>query len=367
MRRSALAKTQCLSAAFVLLISAAGWAQPSPAALPVPGKPLSTVDKRELIAVTVREMNDRYVFPDVAKRAGDALQAKFGSGAYDAISDGHALAKALTDDLLALTKDTHIRYQYSAAPMPARALKHEPTDDEIAAEKLEAQRRNFGVERVERLPGNIGYIELTLFHPALWAGDAISAALTLVAHTDALIIDVRRNGGGDPETVALVTSYLLEERTHLNSFYYRDGNRTQQFWSRDWVPGPRFGGKKPVYVLSSKRSASGAEEFAYNLKHLKRATLVGETTVGGANPGDFVQLTPHFLLFIPNGRAINPITQTNWEGVGVVPDTKVAADDALRISQLMALKSLVQGEKDPRRARALADRMAALERAASKG
>jgi C-terminal processing protease CtpA/Prc len=122
-----------------------------------------------------------------------------------------------------------------------------------------------------------------------------------------------------------------------------------------------------VYVLTSKQSASAAEEFAYDLKQLKRATLVGETTVGAANPGDLVQLTPHFMLFIPNGRAINPITQANWEGVGVEPDAKVPVDDALRVSQLMALKSLVQAEKDPRRGRALAERMTALERVAPKG
>lgn len=327
---------------------------------------MSALEKSKLIAATVKELNDRYVFPDVAKRAADALQAKFDARGYDAISDPQVLANRLTEELYSATKDAHIRFAYSALPMPPRAQTHEPTEAEIAAERLDAERRNFGVERVERLPGNIGYIELTLFHPAAWAGNAISAAMNLVSHTDALIVDLRRNRGGDPETVALMTSYLLEERTHLNSFYYREGNRTAQFWSLDWVPGRRFGGRKPVYVLTSKQTASAAEEFAYNLKQLKRGTLIGETTVGGANPGDVVQLTPHFTLFIPHGRAINPVTNTNWEGVGVEPDIKVSADDALRVAQTVALKKLIPDEKDPRRIRGLSERLLELERAAPK-
>jgi C-terminal processing protease CtpA/Prc len=163
-----------------------------------------------------------------------------------------------------------------------------------------------------------------------------------------------------------MTSYLLDERTHLNSFYYRDANRTEQYWSHDWVPGKRFGGKKPVYVLTSKRTFSGAEEFSYNLKNLKRGTIVGETTGGGAHPGEVSRLTAHFTIFVPNGRAINPISKTNWEGVGVEPDVKVAADDALHTAQLLALKKLAEVQKEPAYVKAFADRIAELEKTAPK-
>jgi hypothetical protein len=331
---------------------------------PVSAALISAADKATLIATTVRELNNRYVFPDVAKRVGDALMAKLNAKEYDATNDGHALAKKLTEDLFALTKDAHVRYQYSPMPMPPRSAAQQPSEAEVAADKLDAARRNFGFERVERLPGNIGYLDVRLFHAVALAGNTITSAMNLLAHTDALIVDLRLNDGGYPETVALMTSYLFNERKHLIDFYSRETDSTEQSWSLDWVPGLRYGGTKPVFVLISKRSASGAEEFAYNLKRLKRATLVGETSVGAANPGEFVQLTPHFTVFIPNGRAVNPITKTNWEGVGVEPDVKVAADDALRIAQLLALKDMASKEKDQRRARALGYRIAELEKSA---
>jgi C-terminal processing protease CtpA/Prc len=141
--------------------------------------------------------------------------------------------------------------------------------------------------------------------------------------------------------VALLTTYLFDqdqEIVHLNSLYWRQGNKTQQFWTLPYVPGSRFGSKKPVYVLTSNRTFSGAEEFTYNLKQLKRATIIGETTGGGANPGDWFSLTPHFAVFIPTGRAINPISQDNWEGVGVAPDIAVPREEAFDVALVAALK-----------------------------
>jgi C-terminal processing protease CtpA/Prc len=139
--------------------------------------------------------------------------------------------------------------------------------------------------------------------------------------------------------VALVTTYLFDQEiVHLNSLYSRHDEKTQQYWTLPYVPGSRFGGKKPVYVLTSNRTFSGAEEFTYNLKQLKRATIIGETTGGGANPGDWFSLTPHFAVFIPTGRAINPISQDNWEGGGVAPDIAVPQKEAFDVALLAALK-----------------------------
>jgi retinol-binding protein 3 len=144
-----------------------------------------------------------------------------------------------------------------------------------------------------------------------------------------MIIDLRENGGGTPKMVALITSYLFDRRTHLNDLWTRSTNTTAEFWTQDTVAGRRFGGEKPVYVLTSARTFSGAEEFTYNLKTLKRATIVGETTGGGAHPVRCRRIDEHFMIGVPFARAINPITHTNWEGVGVEPDAKVPASEAL--------------------------------------
>lgn len=173
--------------------------------------------------------------------------------------------------------------------------------------------------------------------------------MTLVADSEALIIDLRRNGGGDPATVALITSYLYDagDPVHLNNLYYRWSNQTQQYWTHAWVPGKRFGGSKPVYALTSGHTFSAAEEFANNLKVLKRATIVGATTGGGANPSDSFKLAEHMRIFIPTGRAINPVTKTNWEGTGVIPDVAVPQEQALLTAQIMAMQPLVAKLAEP--------------------
>ena len=325
---------------------------------------ISAADKQTVVNAAIREMNAHYVFEDIAKKVELMLVEKQKADGYAAITDSDKFAEKLTEDVQAVTRDKHIRVRFSASPIPERAASDKPTPEELAAEKLDDSLANFGVERVERLPLNIGYLDLRMFSQLEWAGDTVSSAMTLIANTDALIVDLRKNNGGDPETVALMTSYLVDERTHLNSFFYRDSNKTEQFWTHVWVPGKKFGGKKPIYVLTAKRTFSGAEEFSYNLKALKRGTIVGEATGGGAHPGESNRLSAHFTMFVPNGRAINPITKTNWEGTGVEPDVKVAADDALRTAQLLAAKRLLVTEKDANRLRAIADRIVVLEKEA---
>jgi C-terminal processing protease CtpA/Prc len=197
---------------------------------------------------------------------------------------------------------------------------------------------NHGFGKVERLPGNIGYLEFFNFADEELGADTVAAAMNFVNGTDALIIDMRRNGGGNPAMVALVCSYLFgPEPVHLNDLYWREGNRTDEFWTKKEVAGKRYV-NKDVYVLTSKRTFSGAEEFTYNLKNLKRATIIGETTGGGAHPGGGFRISEHFGMFVPTGRAISPITKTNWEGTGVTPDVSVPADQALHVARLTALK-----------------------------
>jgi retinol-binding protein 3 len=348
-------KIGCMKKTFLAALVLAGnaFAQSAP--------PLDAATRQSVIDNVITAMNERYVFPDVAKQVEAALRDPARRARLDT-PEPRAFAERLTEALQAITRDKHLRVRESDHPVPDASSHHQPAAEDVARFRAQAQRGNFGVERVERLAGNIGYIELRGFNSLEWAGEAITAAMTLVANTDALIVDLRRNGGGDPATVAWMSSYLFDERTHLNDLYFRPDNRTTQFWSQSWVPGPRFGGKKPVMVLTSSRTFSAAEEFSYNLKNLKRATLVGETTGGGAHPGELRKVGTHFRMFVATGRAINPISKTNWEGTGVEPDVKVKADDALRTAQLRLLPALRDAATDKGLREALAGRIAELEK-----
>jgi len=165
--------------------------------------------------------------------------------------------------------------------------------------------------------------------------------MTSVAGTRALIVDLRENDGGSPTMVSYVSSYLFSRPTHLNDMWNRRTGRTEEFWTRDSVPGRRFGETKPVFVLTSTNTFSGGEEFAYNLKALKRATIVGEVTKGGAHPVGPRRVATEYVIAVPHSRPINPITRTNWEGVGVEPDIKVSAQDALAA----AIKRLTDNQR----------------------
>jgi retinol-binding protein 3 len=346
--------------ALALILTAIGFsvglsianAQPRPGG---PGQPDMAIDatvRQQIIDSTIAEVNKNYVFPEKAKKVEAALRQHQQRSAYKDIGSAAKLAGLLTEQLQAETQDRHLRVIYSAEPMPDQSADKKPSPEQRAAELLELKKANFGIERVERLPFNIGYLDLRGFAPTADAGDAIAAAMTLVANTDALIIDLRKNGGGEPATVALLASYLFDERTHLSDFYLREGKRTVQMWSSDYVPGDRFGKDKEVYVLTSRHTFSAAEDFSYSLQQLKRVKVVGETTGGGAHPGDVMRLSPHFGVFVPSGRSINPITQSNWEGTGVSPDIKTTAEDALKTAQATLLRNITAQEKNPgRRAR----------------
>ncbi|HET6670895.1 MAG TPA: S41 family peptidase [Pyrinomonadaceae bacterium] len=303
--------------------------------------PDSTIDantRNQVIDTVLKRLNDSYVFPEVAKAMETSIRDRVAKGAYQQISSSRAFAETLTKDLQAVSKDKHLRIRYSHEVLPERQPRAEPTAEQREQERRDMSWMNYGFEKVERLRGNTGYISFRGFFGPELGADAVASAMNFVAGTDALIIDLRTNGGGDPEMVALICSYLFgPEPVHLNDLYWREGNRTEQFWTRKEVAGKRYL-NKDVYVLTSKYTFSGAEEFAYNLKNLKRATIIGETTGGGAHPGGGFRINEHFNMFVPTGRAISPITKTNWEGTGVKPDIEVPAEQALTLARLLALK-----------------------------
>jgi hypothetical protein len=306
-----------------------------------PEQPDLTIDaatRTQVIDGILKRLNDSYVFPDVAKKMEQSIRERVAKKEYDQITSAKQFALTLTKDLQAVSNDKHLRVRYSHQPIPERGPRREPTAEDREQRRLDLHWMNHGFSKVERLRGNIGYLEFFNFMDEELGADTVAAAMNFVNGTDALIIDMRGNGGGNPAMVALVCSYLFgPEPVHLNDLYWREGNRTEEFWTRKDVAGKRYL-NKDVYVLTSKRTFSGAEEFTYNLKNLKRATIVGETTGGGAHPGGGFRISEHFGMFVPTGRAISPITKTNWEGTGVTPDVSVPADQALLVARLMALK-----------------------------
>lgn len=320
-----------------------------------PDMPIDSKMKSETIDVLLKELNDRYVFPDTAKKMETEIRARQKNKEYDAITSAPEFTKKLTEDLQAVSRDKHLRVRFSPKPIPVRKERGEPTAEEKAEHENYMKRINFAFEKVERMPGNIGYIKLNNFFEPELGAETVAAAMNFIGNTDALIFDLRENGGGDPAMVALICSYLFGEKSvHLNSLYWRESDKTEDFWTKPTVAGKKFL-DKDIYVLTSNRTFSGAEEFSNNLKVLKRATIVGETTGGGANPGGMFRLTDHFGVFIPTGRAINPITKTNWEGTGVEPDVKVPKEEALKTAYLTALNKSMEKTKDEELKKALKD------------
>jgi C-terminal processing protease CtpA/Prc len=299
-----------------------------------------------VIKSLLERIKEDYVLPEVGEKMAQAIADRQANKEYEQLATGQELAKKLTADLQAVSKDKHLRVMCSTGKLPPRPKDGKPNAAELERRRALTKKRNAGFQKVERLPGNVGYLELLGFMDDRAAAGPAAAAMNFLADTDALIIDLRRNGGGTPHTVALVCSYFFDEKpVHLNDLYWRRGDRTDEFWTLKELAGKRYLGKD-VYILTSSRTFSGAEEFTYNLKNLKRATIVGETTGGGANPGGPVPIDDHFLVFIPTGRAINPITKTNWEGVGVTPDVPVSAEKALEMARELAVKKLLDNAPD---------------------
>jgi retinol-binding protein 3 len=306
---------------------------------------IDATTRQQVLDGAIEHMQRGYIFEDVAQKMAAALRAHAQAGAYNAITSGADFAALLTKHLQEVSKDKHLRILYD----PAGIAGTQPAlTDEERSRRLAAERRNnYGLHRVERLDGNVGYIELRGFSGSPDASGPVTAAMNLLANTDALIFDLRRNGGGSPVTIGFISSYLFDKRVHLNDFYVRETDRRQSFYTSETVDGRKYGESKPVYILTSTSTFSAAEEFTYNLKNLKRATIVGETTGGGAHPGGVRRINEHFGIWLPTGRAINPITGTNWEGVGIAPDIATDAAAALRAAHLDALKKIRATATDP--------------------
>ena len=308
----------------------------------LPRQDAPTVDaatRNTVIEAAIASLAENYVFPDTAKKMADAVRDRRARGDYDSVTDGAEFARLLTEHFQAVSHDRHLRVSFDASGFSAG---HDgaPSIEEQTRVRRELVSTNCGFNKAERLDGNIGYLEFRFFGPVDDCGETASAAMSFLAGTDALVVDLRENGGGAPAMIAHISSYLFDTPTHLNDIWERRTNATREFWTEATVSGKRFGGRKPVYVLTATRTFSGAEEFSYNLKILKRATIVGEVTGGGAHPVAPHRIHRHFMIGVPFARAINPITKTNWEGTGVEPDVAVPAAQALEAALKLARVSV---------------------------
>lgn len=279
-------------------------------------------DERQAVVLRISELlEQRYVYPAVGEESGADLIARLQAGEFDETDEPAAFAALLTAALQSVSHDKHLRVRVRPQEQ-AQVERDDPA---------RARGRNYGFEKVERLEGNVGYVNMRYFDGTAAAKPTAAAAMNFLANADAIIFDMRQNGGGSPEMIRYVSSWFFAEPTHLNSLYWRAGERTQEFWTYDEIPGVKRP-DVPLFVLTSSHTFSGAEEFSYNMLTQERATLIGEVTGGGANPGGVSVINDRFEVFIPVGAAVNPITGTNWEGVGVTPHIEVPAAEALEVA-----------------------------------
>lgn len=293
-------------------------------------------------------LKSNYVYPEKAEKLSKYLNKNHRKGKYKGINNEMEFAQQIQQDLLSVINDTHLIFEFN--PEHAALLKadNETTNDsnDIKTVSPEMQRFNFGFQSMQIMNGNIGYLKLNGFYDTDHASNTAVAAMNYLSHADAIIFDLRQNSGGSFEMVQLLSSYLFDSKpVHLSGFYWRPDDKHTQNWTLPHVPGKR-NPEAEVIILTSAGTHSAAEEFSYNLKHLKRATVIGETTMGGAHPGKFMPVNDRFVLFVPYGRSTNPITNTNWEGVGVIPDIEVNAADALAVAKINALEKLSSKNPD---------------------
>jgi hypothetical protein len=332
------------------------------------------LSSREIVTRALALLRENYVFPDMAGRVAAEIEARLAAGEYDDL-DEIALTERLTGHLQEASGDKHLRMGLGGLPpgprqgpgsggpgrdtpgpgrdvvAPGHAVVDGdgPAGDEVRRPRMRQRGRpdNFGIRRVERLDGNIGYLEVQRVPPPEHAGPAVTAAMELVTGTYALIIDLRRNGGGSPDGVALWCSYLLPEKPErLNDIFRADTGESRQFWSYPYLPGGRYLGR-PVYVLTSSRTFSGGEDFCYTLQALGRAEVIGETTGGGAHPTRPFPISAAVHIGIPFARSVSPVTGTNWQGTGVIPDTPVPADQAYDVAYARALRHVLDTGDPP--------------------
>ncbi|HMR90434.1 MAG TPA: S41 family peptidase [Saprospiraceae bacterium] len=298
---------------------------------------LSDVYKKETIEKLSLLIQEFYVYPDVAKKTSQHLYKQYEAGHFDQCKNNETFATVLTASVQSVNKDKHMKIM-SNAPFIASDNSLEAKSAHRMGQINNYRSINHGFKELKMLEGNVAYLDLRMFAPMDRAKEMVDAYIKLLSLSDAVIIDLTHNGGGDPSMVQYLCSYFFDKKLHLNSLYYREGDRTQEYWTLEEVGGKKMN-EIPLFIMIGEETFSGAEEFAYIMQTQKRATLIGQTSAGGANPGGTRGINEHLSVFIPTGRAINPITMTNWEGVGVQPEIQTKTEETLEQAYILAQKA----------------------------
>jgi prefoldin subunit 5 len=335
----------------IVLLSAAvnvrAQMQPGPGPGPTPA-PVTDQEKRQVIDTINHLLVNDYIYPEVAGKMVNALSANLKKGNYNDITDPFQFADKVTADLVAVSNDRHFIIQVDPGWVhdSRQALSAKDSLEMIQRDISDFRTMNFGFKELKILPGNIGYLNLIGFCPASYAGGAAVAAMTFLSNTDAIIIDLRTNGGGSSEMVQLLASYFFDEAPReLVGFYDRKTNQTSHDYTLPYLPGKRMPEKK-LYILTSHDTFSAAESFTYLMKNRGRATIIGEHTGGGAHPVDQEVVNDRFTIRMPTSRPIDPVTHSDWEGVGIAPDISAPLKEALVTAQIKALTDLCAGSAD---------------------
>jgi hypothetical protein len=302
---------------------------------------LDAAERQRVVDAAAAILKKHYIDRDKAQKMADGLVAHEKNGDDNAVTDGAGFASLLTRQMRDVSPDRHLAMEFSQDPLPRNPMGQ--TAEELASYREAMKQQNCTFERVEILPHNIGYLKLNSFPDVSVCKPTAVAAMASLNHADGIIYDLRDNRGGEPAMVALMAAYLFD---HPEYWYNPRENTTGQSWTHSPVPGNRLA-DKPVYLLTSARTISGAEQFCYDLKMLRRATLVGETTGGAAHSGVWHRIDDHFGMGVPETRPINPFSEADWAETGVEPDVKVKAADALEAAKKLAESRLVKIRKQP--------------------
>ena len=335
-RKPSFVCTIATAVLFLLLATPLLWVESNSLFSQEPSQQIDHKIIRETVEAVAAVIKAEYFDAVTAARTSDALHERLAQARYANARSLEHLAESLTRDLLHLTGDKHLMVTLTEDLATESLPTQKPSDE---SRKIVGQRANFGVQRVEILPGNIGYLNLTSLYRPDEAREAITAAFRLLQNSDAIILDLRNNGGGSPETAVLVLSYFFEKKG-LPLFEIVSRSGSVRNYATDSYPSTNRYDKCPFFVLTSERTFSAGEGLAFVLQERGRARICGETTAGAANPGRPYPATTRVEVIVPNGKVRTAVTGRNWEGSGVVPDIKVAAKDALRHAHIQALREL---------------------------
>jgi len=308
-----------------------------------PSRTLKPNEIKQTVGAIAQIFEEKYVFADEGKKIAELLRRKLNEGEYDKINQGPVLARKLQEDARTVSQDRHIAVYYAPDrinTMKDPELQKKEKEDSLLKDRI----TNHGFEEIRILPGNIGYLKLNYFSGTKTAFETAVAAIQFLSNSDAVIIDLRWNPGGESSMVQFISSYFLgDDPELLDVFHFREGHRVEQMWSLPYVPGQKLEHTE-LYILTSGLTFSAAEGMAYDLQSLKRAVVVGESSMGGAHPVDTVDVDDKFLVNIPYAYSKNPITEDNFEGKGVKPDVEIISENALLKAHKLALEKRIAKE-----------------------